>query len=294
MKTVYKYMHSRRGIFFNDFRLKYSLRHELNDPFEILPSNEAFAENFLKVGYFKYGKTKEDILKNMDSPDSSYIPSKHKDYAFDRYGIISFSETYDNLLMWAHYADEHKGMIIGFRSDCTELNTKYNKTWDSKIGKLIRVNYRKYREREFNKHGSIDETFFIKSDDWLYEKEHRIILDIEDADYILAKKETKDTIISMNSDICNWKEIVINDEHFYRLDSAKKLSGTLHKHEGIMYFITMSPESIDSVFLGARMDKLEKDKIIELIHKNENMKNCKIYNSVISNCRFELNFLEVK
>jgi hypothetical protein len=31
-----------------------------------------------------------------------------------KYGILSLSETHDNLLMWAHYADHHRGFVIQF------------------------------------------------------------------------------------------------------------------------------------------------------------------------------------
>jgi hypothetical protein len=29
-------------------------------------------------------------------------------------GIVCFSRTFNNILMWAHYADEHKGIVLGF------------------------------------------------------------------------------------------------------------------------------------------------------------------------------------
>lgn len=288
MKTLYKYARSRNGFLFQSFLLKFSMRHELNDPFEVIPSNEAFAEFFLKNKHYNYGKTKEEIIKNLDSPSSTYIPSMHKDYAFDRYGIISFSETFDNLLMWSHYGDEHKGVVIGFKIDSPELSTKYCKTWDDKIGKPQKVNYRKFRNKEIEKPGSINDIFITKSDDWIYEKEHRMIIDIEDAEYILASKKTKNEID--HSIVLPWKEETIDGEEKYSLGSIHGKSSTFYKYNEIQYFISLSPESIDSVYLGARMDILEKQKICELITRNPKMNKCQIYQANISNCRYELDF----
>lgn len=31
-------------------------------------------------------------------------------------GIVCFSATNDNILMWSHYADQHNGVVIGFDS----------------------------------------------------------------------------------------------------------------------------------------------------------------------------------
>ncbi|MDN3714839.1 DUF2971 domain-containing protein [Vibrio breoganii] len=39
-------------------------------------------------------------------------------------GICSFSRTRQNQLMWAHYADEHKGFCIGFNEEKLIKNTK--------------------------------------------------------------------------------------------------------------------------------------------------------------------------
>lgn len=36
---------------------------------------------------------------------------------YDALGILCLSEKCDIPLMWSHYADEHKGIVIGFRGE---------------------------------------------------------------------------------------------------------------------------------------------------------------------------------
>ena len=61
--------------------------------------------------------------------------SKHKQRAlkhFNALGICSFSRVRKNQLMWAHYADEHKGFCIGFREKALLDNEPVIKSVDVK------------------------------------------------------------------------------------------------------------------------------------------------------------------
>ncbi|MBL7103181.1 MAG: DUF2971 domain-containing protein [Bacteroidales bacterium] len=35
----------------------------------------------------------------------------------DHYGILSLSAKWDNILIWGHYAEKHKGFCIGFNEE---------------------------------------------------------------------------------------------------------------------------------------------------------------------------------
>jgi hypothetical protein len=97
---------------------------------------------------------------------------------FDSRGVLSFSATWKSVLMWSHYADEHRGICLEF--DTGELRHEH----------LASVNYRGGRsvlasdlhawklsgdleagKRAFNTH------FYSKAPDWHYEKEWRDISD---------------------------------------------------------------------------------------------------------------------
>jgi hypothetical protein len=82
----------------------------LNDPFEF-----SFKPEALYAGYDEFNRldaeTKEQVIKSdLDM--------------FNLMGVCSFSRARKNQLMWAHYADEHKGFCIGFNEvDITSKNS---------------------------------------------------------------------------------------------------------------------------------------------------------------------------
>jgi uncharacterized protein YbgA (DUF1722 family) len=91
------------------------------------------------------------------------------------YRICSFSECCDSILMWTHYADESKGFCVGYNlkelnNDLTELllPVRYN---DS----LIEVDDTFFGGKEPNKSLHIN-SLTLKSTDWNYEKEWRLLL----------------------------------------------------------------------------------------------------------------------
>lgn len=161
----------------------------LNDPFEA---------NYSQEGLKKVSRECECF---DDNQLIDYIEEyKHK------VGIISFSECKDDLLMWAHYANEHKGALIsfGFFNEHTISNlfvphgTAFTKEYDSFTGKCLPVKYRKqpiYEIDPFDRDYSnisaeggdrmLFEIFQQKSDEWIYEKEHRITLKLEQADKVI-------------------------------------------------------------------------------------------------------------
>lgn len=89
-------------------------------------------------------------------------------------GVVCFSEKRDNLLMWSHYAEKHKGFCLKF-----ETRGEY---WD----RLLSVKYQSKMptaKGTVRKRGTaIDLTTFllVKSKEWEYEKEWRLIRDVCD------------------------------------------------------------------------------------------------------------------
>jgi hypothetical protein len=119
------------------------------------------SEDFKKTGL-------EDVAKSIES---SYSDLK----------VLCFSEDCDNLLLWAHYADSHKGM-------CVEFNTE--KVLEARHLSFCRVIYRENPEIACDPLISL---FLTKSTHWEYEKEWRLLPPIgtqailfEDAEIINA------------------------------------------------------------------------------------------------------------
>lgn len=128
----------------------------------------------------------------------------------DHLGITCFSEKWNSILMWSHYAENHKGISIGF----DEKALRYSQLF----GKIRRVNYStEYPElNPINKNKKSDEIkFFHKSIDWEYEKEIRAINiyddkipSIKDRIITLEDKHIKEIIIGLKTPQKDKKEII--------------------------------------------------------------------------------------
>jgi hypothetical protein len=85
-------------------------------------------------------------------------------------GVYSLSEVNNNILMWSHYANQHKGFVVGLWSEVL-----------MQMNEFVHLDYINYTiDFPLIKGGSeIDEIFykkfFYKSQDWHYEKEWRIV-----------------------------------------------------------------------------------------------------------------------
>lgn len=84
-------------------------------------------------------------------------------------GVICLVSAPDSLLMWSHYAKEHKGYAIGIDAGPLE--------WSGGLDPIGRISPVVYGTERPRVSGPKDYSqFFRKSDDWRYEKEWRIVL----------------------------------------------------------------------------------------------------------------------
>lgn len=171
--------------------IKVSHFFDFNDPFEI---NPVFDKNEVKKHF-------EIILNNALKKTHKAIPDSeiealekafredlHKMYrkvANDNTYLLCFSTTPDNLLMWAHYAGQHKGIVIEFDGKHDFFQEHLDQQNNSK--NFRKVNYPKDKNRppcsikslqnraphSFDNH--IQNNFFTKSADWEYEQEWRMV-----------------------------------------------------------------------------------------------------------------------
>ena len=163
---------------------------ELNDPFDgvntqdflLLDSNDKVSEYVEQV----MERQKENLLYlglNLENERLKLI-HKLKDLAKlqkeevnnakelrRRLGIFSLSWRWDSILMWSHYGDCHHGFCIGFsegalRSCCSFGFWSYVQYNDE----IVRIDPRAY----FDIRSLFIQTF-VKSKDWDYEKEYRLM-----------------------------------------------------------------------------------------------------------------------
>jgi hypothetical protein len=90
-------------------------------------------------------------------------------------GVLSLSSDPKNILMWAHYADDHKGICIEFERD--ERNDLGRKEVTQPVKYLI--GYPRIKALDFissTEGSSTRKMLWSKSKDWAYEKEWRMLV----------------------------------------------------------------------------------------------------------------------
>ncbi len=181
--VVYKYMPLREEFFENRW-LRFTQRSDLNDPFEVKPSLKQHAEYMHRVK--GYGASVDEAISYVVA--NQYLV--HRGLLiqdFDMYGILSLSGRCENLLMWSHYADSHRGMVIGLDANHEFFDKNFSRKERIKncrhdfVGCLKEV---KYSANRYVKSGDISDCFYLKSNDWWTEREFRFILPIAEADHI--------------------------------------------------------------------------------------------------------------
>ena len=85
--------------------------------------------------------------------------------------VLSLAENCDSLLMWAHYAAQHSGFLIGFASERQILARPYPTF--SHFGAVSYCHHRPSGDRftDVPDH----ELYFRKSSEWAYEREWRLV-----------------------------------------------------------------------------------------------------------------------
>ncbi|MDF7795950.1 DUF2971 domain-containing protein [Pseudomonas syringae] len=286
MKQLFKYMSEPRDFFEKGF-IRLSQPSVLNDPFEA-----AFCR-----------KSLDELASNFDEP-TSWDPefgelkfSQYIDLRMHHIGVISFTESKENLLMWAHYANEHKGIVAGvayhpqmgsifehlFRADSL-INSAWGEKWSKFDGAPTPVFYRKglrYRNDKFDYDYSnilaegadrvLYEIFLQKSDEWIYEQEHRVILRLEQADRVIVPdissienrhiqkriRNSSYSIVNTDTRSCTVNLLDIADGA-ERTAVAMELA-KLSKNPKTIYLMKLSSSSINNCLIGLNSNLTKAD-----------------------------------
>ncbi|BCV38211.1 hypothetical protein TUM17377_35390 [Shewanella chilikensis] len=170
MKKIYKYMPFRKD-FFVDYCLRASQRGVLNDPFELSPAQD-LVDKVLREGLG------EDFFSQAEQFAA--------DGNFNEVGVISFTENYNNLLMWSHYAHEHKGIVVEFDYEKLVYFFNYKLSMRNTIERVL---YNRERFSPLQTEVCVKDLLLTKSDDWIYEKEHRILPKLRLADFVRVDRQ---------------------------------------------------------------------------------------------------------
>jgi len=164
--SLFKYITMDRTSILTDGLIRFSQFGALNDPFEMAPRYPALfiAED-------------DELRERWDYACQRFI---------DTHGILCLSESPDNALMWAHYADNHTGLVLEFDENHPFFDQRFSSSMPTRH--LLQVMYQRnlpllpfplpYAEDLF--------AFWLtKTSDWAYEREWRMALPLDQAASVL-------------------------------------------------------------------------------------------------------------
>lgn len=148
---------------------------QLNDPFDcqIQPVSCTPAEVTAFVQQHNAGKSNSEIRATVAEATKSPAAFRHSINEsmrkfINKVGVCSFTTNFDNLLMWAHYTESHKGLCLGF--DVTQAPDLFTIPLKVQYAPTYPVyNHLTDSMQMANK------VLAAKSDHWTYEEEVRVM-----------------------------------------------------------------------------------------------------------------------
>lgn len=207
---LYKYLDLPRIDILQNSLIRFTQPGAFNDPFELKPSfdlmskkdisamNEAIKKN-CSTDEERKAKTAEELNKmlttlamginrvteKIENPVGCYSLNNNEiaSSVFDsKYGILSLTNDPNNLLMWSHYADNHRGFVLQFDENHDFFKTSY---FDNQEFSLTKVEYSSERPVLSYSNLHSPEVYYRKSPCWSYEQELRLIKPLSEASKII-------------------------------------------------------------------------------------------------------------
>ncbi len=177
-----------------------------NDPFDCrLSFKQEYSQNEIQEYFLKMKENEElvpsieDIIKKFGKSKDFYkFQKKYYNQFVSNIGILSLSKNYKNILMWSHYADNHKGLIFEFETS-HKLNSpsscflNYLETGPLKIDYKDKYELLSYATDKEILADVIMKLLLTKYSAWEYENEYRVI----DTKHQGEKKFRKEELISI-------------------------------------------------------------------------------------------------
>ncbi len=150
-----------------------------NDPFDcklkvdFLNGTDFEFIDYLKMNAGKNTRNDAEFLHSLRYKNSFLMDSILDD---DPHFFLSFSKSPDNLLMWAHYADSHKGIVLGIEIDDPDNNKVHPIQYVEDFIGIKQLNEMQTAvDQTGNSKALVEHVLTEKSMDWAYEQEYRII-----------------------------------------------------------------------------------------------------------------------
>lgn len=192
------------------------LYHFINEQYGL----QALLKKCLKLARISQLNDPFDMMGvDLSNADFRQAMEKEARYSDEKYGILCFSEIWDNPVLWAHYAGNHKGLCLGFdisvdREGLAKMVYRKKPISADKYVSAIHALHKKseverkdfLESREWQKFMDkfMSETLRTKFSHWSYEKEWRIFLDLNK----LSKETNGLYYLSFNESL-KLKEVII-------------------------------------------------------------------------------------
>ena len=157
-----------------------------NDPFDCLATfsyegtDDELINDYMRIAR-KHGPLVSEAELRLDAEQMLVDPSRNPRSATasnaiqDQYartvrseiGVLCISEVCDDILMWSHYADFHRGICLEFDGEAMFMQHANRVTYAKHRPKIDA-----YRDSNDTK---LDKALLTKSDHWSYEREWRLI-----------------------------------------------------------------------------------------------------------------------
>ena len=166
----------------------------MNDPFEFCPCWEEVKQGIVERVFTKIKVAcdpRNPVHKMLLGVMNTYLKYSIEESLNDDTLILSLSKKRDNSIMWSHYANSHRGFVIGFDAESVFFQgaNKLKEVFYSGSRYVIPANA--FIDLEIPSELSerlIDTICFTKNADWQYEQEMRLLADRGKADHVLEKE----------------------------------------------------------------------------------------------------------
>ncbi len=188
---LYKYVTFERKDILEHQLIRFTQPGCFNDPFEMHPSFDLMSKADLAAKGSTHEKLKamlaalwpgiqRQISTTAQEPGLWSLKNNliARSVFDEKYGILCLTKSPSNLLMWAHYANHHRGMVIQFDETHDFFRLSINAHSDIELGAV------KYSDVcPILSYSSLESPviFYTKSVEWSYEVERRFIKPLSEA-----------------------------------------------------------------------------------------------------------------
>lgn len=220
--SIYKFVNDERIDILENLKIRFTQPKEFNDPFEMYPyiesllpkeffnkvlekqNDKEFEKNYLEgipkeykflmtdKQWIEYGNDLKPIIEpfakayinNLFDISAKIYHKNFQSSVNNAIGIFCSTKRRDDLRMWGHYANSHKGYVIIFNENHPFFTQQGHKAEELRKIKAVFYAYKRPKVTYLMNLNSYD-LFFTKSNDWKYEQEFRMIRPLKEADYTI-------------------------------------------------------------------------------------------------------------